>query len=330
MRGDEMKLKYLTILSDFFTPEFVNNYTRDELISMGIRLRLESSYITDYIKRQVNEELDFDCSRINISCKLSNIRNTISTIDSICEVDTNFDLSYFSKTTSEKEKYLLNLIEDALVRFCNNKEIDFSIFKKHIDTFRSITSNVEFYIPKKQCKRGKFLAKVFCVHTITEIIYFIDIFKDNILISRKLLGVSMPNTMTYRSNIYRMKWKDNTITINSYYNNIYATIDVDTEQIESIKNGIDVINYKSQIDRVYQIKASIATKLRVISEDFCIDNWIENSKGQVLAFVSMFKKGLDRYIAVIDSTGDLRIEYCTDVSNIDLVSDIKKSLKWVQ
>ena len=250
-----MKLRYLTLCCDFFNQGL--SYTDNELQSMGVRLRHESAYITDYIKRKVNEEFSFDCVRINLTCTLPPINEKIREFESIHEIDVPFDFGYFSMAPDQKEEYLIDITENGLKRFCDVKKWDFSMFQKHIDTFRSNRNNVEFYIPNKSCRKGDISAKVYCVQNMTEAVFFIDFLYKRSLIQRKLFAVSWPTTDTYRSNIYRLEWSDDkTVSIYTWTEQLYAQVLLDTNIFlpGSELRGTQQNDYKEQIEKVYRTK----------------------------------------------------------------------------
>ena len=200
-----MKLRYLTLCDDLFKEH--SPYTKEEMRCFGARLRQESAYITDYVKRGVNEEFDFDCARLNLCCTLSQPRDNIRKAESVHEIDVPFDMNYFSMTPPQKQQYLIDITENSLQRFCECEGWDFSVFKKHIDLLRSNPSFAEFYIPKKSCRKDQLSAKIYCVQNMTETIFFVDFFFKRTHIRRKFFAVSSPDAFWYRSNIFRLEWR---------------------------------------------------------------------------------------------------------------------------
>lgn len=201
-----MKLRYLTLCNDLFNEKSL--YTKEEMRCLGARLRQESAYITDYVKRGANEELKFDCARLNLCCTLLPPRDSIRKFETVYEIDVPFDMNYFSMTPSQKQQYLIDVTENGLQRFCECEGRDPSVFKKYIDLLRLNPSSSEFYIPAKSCRNDPLSAKVYCVHNMTETIFFVDFFLKKTLIRRKFFAVSAPDAAWYRSNIFRMEWSD--------------------------------------------------------------------------------------------------------------------------
>ena len=321
-----MKLKYLTLCADFFNQGLP--YTDDELRSMGMRLGRESAYITDYIKRGANEEFKFNCLRINLACTLSPIRDKIRKFESVHEIDVPFNLNYFSMSSKRREEYLIDVTENGLKRFCDAEAWDFSIFKKHIDNLRLNSNYAEFYVPQKSCRNGQFSAKVFCVQSMTETIYFIDFFFKTTLIQRKFFAVSSPMADAYRFNIYRMEWtSDKTVSIYSYgsTNQLYAQVSLDAD-IPKVSH-LNVC--KEHIENVHRIKTLSCTAIEINPYDCNIEFWQENRNGQVFIILSLIERGPHRYFVIIEPSGTVKFEFCDDyITKADSVEDFKKRNGW--
>ena len=326
-----MKLRYLTLCTDFFYKGL--KYTDDELRSMGMRLRRESAYITDYIKRGANEEFKFNCVRINLTCTLPPISNNIRKFESVHEIDVPFNLDYFSMSPKQKEEYLIDVTENGLRRFCDAETWDFSVFKKHIDALRSRSSCVEFYVSQKSCRNGQLSAKVYCIQNMTETIYFMDFFFKRTLIQRKFFAVSLTDTFFYRSNIYRMEWSnDKTVSVYCYATDqLYAQVSLDADipqsKCDPSKSHIDVC--QEQIEKVYRIKTLACSAISVDPYDCNIVAWDENPNGMVFIILSLLERGSHRYFAIVDQSGAVVSEFCDNyLDNKDLSEVFKKHNGW--
>ena len=326
-----MKLRYLTLCTEFFHKGL--KYTDDELRSMGIRLRHESAYITDYIKRGANEEFKFNCGRINLACTLPPVKDGIRKFESVHEIDVPFNLDYFSMSPRQKEEYLIEVIEAGLRRFCDAENWDFSVFQKHIDALRSSSNCVGFYVPQKSCRNGQLSAKVYCIQNMTETIYFMDFFFKRTLIQRKFFAVSCPMADSYRSNIYRMEWNDDkTVSIYRYatdqlYAQVFLDTDIPQSKYEPYKSHLDVC--KEQLEKVYRIKTLVCSAIDINPYDCNIEAWDENHNGMVFIILSLFERGPHRYFAIVDQSGAVVSEFCDNyLDNKDLSKVFKKHNGW--
>ena len=321
-----MKLRYLTLCNNLFDGEN-SPYTDSEIRRFGIRLRHESAYITDYIKRGANEELKFNCVRLNLACTTSPVSDKIRKFESVNAIEIPFDMSYWSMTPIQKEQYLIDVTESGLQRFCNCEKWDFSIFKKYIDLLRANSSSVEFYIPKKTCKKDQLSAKVYCVQNMTESIFFVDFFFKRTLINRKFLTVSDPTAETYRTNIFRLEWSDEkTVSVYDCTDQLYAKVafDMDLFQAKSNLPSPDLNKYKEQIDRIYRIKSLLCKEIDVDVYDCNIETWEENDNGQVFVTLLLIENAPQRCLAIINSSGVVAYEFCDDYFEL---SKVAKSLK---
>lgn len=326
-----MKLSYLTLVNELPREEL--HCTIDEFLSMGIRLKDESAYITDYIKRGANEEFKFNCLRINLACTLPPIRDGIRKFESVHEIDVPFSLDYFSMSPKQKEKYLIDVTENGLRRFCDAADWDFSVFQKHIDALRSNSSRVEFNIPKKPCRNGQLSAKVYCVQNMTETIYFMDFFFKRTRIQRKFFAVSKTDAFFYRSNIYHMEWSDDkTVSVYQYAaHQLYARVSLDADvpqsKCEPSDSHIEVC--EKQIQRVYRIKTAACSAIGIDPYDCSIDAWEENPNGSVFVILSLYEKGPHRYFAMVDRSGAVVTEFCENyLDNEELADVFKKQNGW--
>ena len=325
-----MKLRYLTLCNNLFNKELP--YTNNELRQFGVRLQHESAYITDYIKRGANEKFKFNCIRLNLACTIPPMSEKIRKFESVSEIDVPFDMNYFSMTHMQKEQYLIDVTENGLQRFCNCEGCDFSIFKKHIDLLRTNSSSVEFYIPKKTCKKDQLSAKIYCIQNMTESIFFVDFFFKRTLIKRKFFAVSWPTAETYRSNIFRLEWSDEkTVSIYTWTGELYSqvTLDTDFSQIKSEVYTTELNKYKNQVDRVCRTKSLLCEKIGMDVYDCNVESWEENNKGQVFVILFSLKNTPQRCFSIIDSFDVVSYEFCDDYAEKpELAKSFKKRNNW--
>jgi len=325
-----MKLRYLTLCDDLFKEH--SPYTKEEMRCFGARLRQESAYITDYVKRGVNEEFEFDCARLNLCCTLSQPRDNIRKAESVHEIDVPFDMDYFSMTPPQKQQYLIDITENGLQRFCECEGWDFSFFKKHIDLLRSNPSFAEFYIPKKSCRKDQLSAKVYCYQNMTESIFFVDFFFNKSLIRRKFFAASSPDAFWYRSNIFRLEWSDKkTVSIYTWTDQLYAKValDIDVSQAKNASLVAEMDHYKQQVDRVYRVKSSVCGSIDVDTHDCTIEAWEENDNGQIFVAVLILKKRLRRCFSIVNPSGEVVYEFYNDDPYApELMESFKRKSGW--
>jgi len=326
-----MKLSYLTLVNELPREEL--HCTIDEFLSMGVRLKHESAYITDYIKRGANEEFKFNCLRINLACTLPPIRDGIRKFESVHAIDVPFRLDYFSMSPKQKEKYLIDVTENGLRRFCDAANWDFSVFQKHIDALRSNSSRVEFYVPRKPCRNGQLSAKVYCVQNMTETIYFMDFFFKRTRIQRKFFAVSQTDAFFYKANIYRMGWSDDkTVSVYQYASDrLYArvSLDADIPQSKCELNEAHIEVCEEQIQRVYRIKTAACSAIGIDPYDCGIDAWEDNPNGSVFIILALYEQGPHRYFAMVDRSGAVVSEFCDHYTDDPKTAEVfKKKHGW--
>lgn len=321
------KLRYLTITTDFG-----NNA---DLRNKEPRLWHESAYITDYVKRGVNEEQGSDCVRLNLECTLFPIDDRVVEAESVHIVSVPFNPEYFSMSPPMREKYLIDLTETGLKRYCDIKKKDFSIFKKYIDDLRLNSHSVGFYIPKKSCRKGSLSAKVYCVQNMTETVFFMDFFFKKTLIQRKLFAVSLPTADTYRGNIDHMEWSDDrTVSIYTYgmLKELYASVTLDADsavaQSASVVSPSDVC--EKTCEKVCRIKTIACKAIGIDNYDCNIYAWDEDLNGRIFIALAPLKKGFFLHLAIVDQSGSVILGTCDNYfSQTKLIDDFKKANGWI-
>ena len=321
------KLRYLTITTDFENNVDLRNKAR--------RLWHESAYITDYIKRGVNEEQGSDCVRLNLECTLHPIDDRVVEVESVHIVSVPFNPEYFSLSPSMREKYLIDLTETGLKRYCDIKKKDFSVFKKYIDDLRLNSHSVGFYIPKKSCRKGSLSAKVYCIQNMTETVFFLDFFFKKTLIQRKLFAVSFPTADTYRGNIYHMEWSDDrTVSIYTYgiLKELYASVTLDADvaggQSTSVVSPSDIC--EKTCEKIYRTKTIACKAIGIDNYDCNIYSWDEDRNGRVFIALALLKKGFFLHLAIIDRTGEVICDTCDNYfSQAKVIDDFKKANGWI-
>lgn len=74
----------------------ISFYYRDGTKELARQLMNDSACITEYLVRNIQQKDYFDCRRINFICKEGEIKNRISKLDKILEMDVPFDNDYFN------------------------------------------------------------------------------------------------------------------------------------------------------------------------------------------------------------------------------------------
>ena len=220
-----MKLNYFTLVLDLCYP-----YT-DETKGWCSQLLSESAYMTEYILRAMNSEFSFDCKRINLTCTTTPLRSGIRKFGSVHEVDIPFDLAYFQMTPEEKEQYLYQVLTVGIGLLCKEKQWDYAPFEKHLLALREGNFHVEFYLPKRQCRNGKLMAKVFGVQTMQSATFYIDFFEGRKMILRKPFMVTQTESMLYNFRIAQVEWADErTVVIYDYPKSVRKEVVLDREE----------------------------------------------------------------------------------------------------
>ena len=196
------------------------------------QLMSESSYMTDYLRRKMNEEFSFDCRRINLVCTNQKLRNKIFNYDSVHEIDIPFDIKYFSLTSlEEKQEYLYDVLTEGIKILCDLKSWDFSLWEKHLLELRNSGFRVEHDFGGKKCKNGKLTAKLFGVHTMTENTCYVDFYRGRKMLQRSFLRTAWAEIGRCMVQIDHMEWVDEkTVAVYNYNDTevYYATLEEDT------------------------------------------------------------------------------------------------------
>jgi hypothetical protein len=219
-----MKLHILSFILDSrcVPPEQYSEY--------NVQLLDASSYLTDFMVRALNPEMDFDCKRINFVCTTQKPHEGIRKTGSVQEMEIPIELSYFSLSPAEQEQYLLKLLAHSLEKLCKLKEWDITPFQKHFTALQNQGSQIEFYMDKMRCKNGKITAKIFCIHTMFAANFFVDFCNQTEVLQRKPLLVAPPHILDYAIYFDKLKWTDErTVTLypkRSWHSPIQVTMDI--------------------------------------------------------------------------------------------------------
>ena len=195
------------------------------------KLMAESSYMTDYLRRKMNEEFSFDCRRINLNCTNQALREEIINHDSVHIIDIPFDIKYFSlPSLEEKQAYLYDVLTEGIKILCDRKGWDFSLWEKHLLELRNSGFRVEHDFGGKKCRNGKLTAKLFGVHTMTENTCYVDFYRGRKMLQRSFLRTADAEIGRCMVQIDRMEWVDEKTVAVYKYNNTevyYATLEED-------------------------------------------------------------------------------------------------------
>jgi hypothetical protein len=210
------------------SPEMEVMTTREMRTKLAYQLADESSYMTDYLRRKMNEEFSFDCRRINLVCTNQKLRDKIYKFDSVHEIDIPFDIKYFSlPTLEEKQAYLYDVLTQGIKILCDRKGWDFSLWEKHLLELRDSGFRVEHDFGGKKCRNGKLTAKLFGVHTMTENNCYVDFYRGRKMLQRSFLRTTSVDIMLCMDQINRMEWVDEkTVAVYNYNDTeiYYATL----------------------------------------------------------------------------------------------------------
>ena len=202
--------------------------TREMRTKLAHQLTDESSYMTDYLRRRMNEEFSFDCRRINLNCTNQALREKIFNYDSVHEIDIPFDIKYFSlPTLEEKQAYLYEILTEGIKILCDRKGWDFSLWEKHLLELRDSGFRVEHDFGGKKCRNGKLTAKLFGIHTMTENTCYVDFYRGRKMLQRSFLRTTSVDIMRCMDQTNRMEWVDEkTVAVYNYNDTevYYATL----------------------------------------------------------------------------------------------------------
>lgn len=202
------------------SPEIEAVATREMRTELSTQLMTESSYMTDYLRRKMNEEFSFDCRRINLVCTNQKLRDKIYNFDSVHEIDIPFDIKYFSlPTLEERQAYLYDVLTEGIKILCELKGWDFSLWEKHLLELHDSGFRVEHDFGGKKCKNGKLTAKLFGVHTMTENSCYVDFYRGRKMLQRSFLRTADAEIGRCMVQIDRMEWvNEKTVAVYNYNN----------------------------------------------------------------------------------------------------------------
>ncbi|MBQ7940208.1 MAG: hypothetical protein IJ281_07515 [Clostridia bacterium] len=178
----------------------------------------ESSFITTHLECLLRPYKIFPCSRLNVFCvpsggDYSEFIDEINLHNGIAEMHTELDMRYLSFTAEEKTEYLLNKIEEVLLKFCAYFSVDDAPVREECFKVRELLSKKSMLGPYqiqgyKTLRQNGIGAKLISYNSIKSYHFFV-------LLSSPVIGkVEIPffetlpgglNTIAPLGNFY---WKD--------------------------------------------------------------------------------------------------------------------------
>lgn len=136
----------------------------------------ESAFLADSIVLGLWKETFFDCSKINFSCKESDLCEDVRDIgNNIAMLDVPFSRDYFRMSVEERQKYLAETFRIATKMWCDKKGWDYSLFKAVIDKVEgdNYIVNRNFRV---RCRNGDMNAKLVGIQSIDSMDLYVDIY----------------------------------------------------------------------------------------------------------------------------------------------------------
>ena len=210
----------------------ISFYYRDGTKALARQLMNDSACITEYLVRNIQQKDYFDCRRINFICKEGEIKNRISELDKILEMDVPFDNDYFSWTNEKKQEYLYDLAYNSFLTLCQRKNWDFEVIKSKLEELKALNFCYSFDTGLR-CTQNKVTVKLIGVQTMEKVSFYATSKKFG---DRKFFVLeSKPNVLDYYRFLGELKWLDeNTVALLDRNKEVIKALDLSNE-INKIK-----------------------------------------------------------------------------------------------
>ena len=189
------------------------------------QIQSESAFITDYLAREIRSKIKLGCGRLNLSYTDGGYPEcTTIRFYGVVEMRMNipFDKSYFSMTDIEKMNYICFLVENGMKEYCSIKGIDYLPVQEALDKLREQNFFVGFNL-LKPCRRGDYVAKLYCIHTMEQTNFFVDIYRKRTFIKRIPFFQSHPEYMVFNLHLGVFEWLDDeTVCLHHKSHSIYG------------------------------------------------------------------------------------------------------------
>ena len=210
----------------------ISFYYRDGTKELARQLMNDSACITEYLVRNIQQKDYFDCRRINFICKEDEIKNRISELDKILEMDVPFDNDYFNWTNEKKQEYLYDLAYNSFHTLCKRKNWDFEVIKSRLEELKALNFCYSFDTGLR-CTQNKVTVKLIGVQTMEKVSFY--------AVSRRIkdkkffMLETKPNVLEYHWSLGELKWlDDNTVALFNTDNKLVNSIDL-SDEINEIK-----------------------------------------------------------------------------------------------
>lgn len=187
----------------------------------------DSACITEYLVRNIQQKDYFDCRRINFICKEGEIKNRISELDKILEMDVPFDNDYFNWTNEKKQEYLYDLAYTSFRILCQRKNWDFEVIKSKLEELKALNFCYSFDTGLR-CSQNKVTVKLIGIQTMEKVSFY--------AVSRRIkdkkffMLETKPNVLEYHWSLGELKWLDDSaVALFNTNNKFVNSIDLSNE-----------------------------------------------------------------------------------------------------
>lgn len=181
-------------------------YNENKLLTQ--QLIRESSFITEYLVRELQIYNFFDCTRINFICREEEVRTDIRFYGGILELDAPFERKYFDMNRQEKQNYLYKLLFDSFKILYEKKQWQFDGINKIFDEFMNNNCASLFYT-RLQCKKDKKIVRLLGEQTIEQVKFYLEIQDKYGFYVKHFWFSTNPNVFDYDRFLGYLEWTEN-------------------------------------------------------------------------------------------------------------------------